>query len=218
MNTLIPFWDLANHANGEISTDYESETNSVICMANHDFKADEQFTIFYGKRSNHDLLIHNGFVLENNLFNSVAIKLGISKNDSLALAKQELLQRLSISPQGMFAILQSKEGSLDSKLLAFLRVMVLKEANEVEEWAKEENVLTLLNEKTKEDLDKRAMQYLQTRCNLLLRSYPTTLEEDAEIYDQNMKELTVAKRSCLILRKAEKEILNQVIRYCQRNM
>ena len=34
------------------------------------------------------------------------------------------------------------------------------------------------------DVDKRVYQYLQTRCQLLLKSYPTTLEEDsAELHE-----------------------------------
>lgn len=38
VNTLIPFWDLANHAHGQISTDYDDESNSLQCMANQEFQ------------------------------------------------------------------------------------------------------------------------------------------------------------------------------------
>ena len=56
MTALIPFWDLANHDNGEISTDFDPETESTSCMAHKDFKSGDQFTIFYGIRTNVDLV------------------------------------------------------------------------------------------------------------------------------------------------------------------
>ena len=76
VNTLIPFWDMANNSVDvpEISTDFDKDTQTVSCMANKEFGPAEDFTIFYGKRSNLDLLVHNGFVLENNPFNTLVIK------------------------------------------------------------------------------------------------------------------------------------------------
>jgi hypothetical protein len=47
MTALIPFWDLANHDNGEISTDFDPETESTSCMAHKDFKTGEQVEMLY---------------------------------------------------------------------------------------------------------------------------------------------------------------------------
>ena len=55
-NTLIPFWDMANHDNGELSTDFDDEKDCTLCMAHKDFEMGQQFTIFYGVRANIDLL------------------------------------------------------------------------------------------------------------------------------------------------------------------
>lgn len=57
---LIPFWDMANHKNGEISTFLYPEIDAVVSSAMEDFKAGEQIFIFYGKRTNAEALIHNG--------------------------------------------------------------------------------------------------------------------------------------------------------------
>lgn len=57
---LIPFWDMANHKNGEISTFLFPEIDAVVSSAMEDFKAGEQLFIMYGKRSNAQALIHNG--------------------------------------------------------------------------------------------------------------------------------------------------------------
>ena len=56
ITALIPFWDLANHSNGELSTDFDPESQSTSCMAHKDFKAGDQFTIYYGTRTNVDLV------------------------------------------------------------------------------------------------------------------------------------------------------------------
>ena len=63
--------------------------------------------MFYGARSNHTLLVHNGFILENNEHDNLQIKLGVSKNDSLATQKNELLAKLVISPHGHFTLEKS---------------------------------------------------------------------------------------------------------------
>lgn len=63
---LIPFWDMANHKNGEISTFLYPEIDAVVSSAMEEFKAGEQVFIFYGKRTNAQALIHNGWVREIN--------------------------------------------------------------------------------------------------------------------------------------------------------
>ena len=79
-NTLIPFWDMANHDNGELSTDFDDEKDCTLCMAHKDFELGQQFTIFYGVRANIDLLgtihilrthfrgvVHNSILLHSSL-------------------------------------------------------------------------------------------------------------------------------------------------------
>ena len=72
-------------------------------------------------------------------------------------------------------------------------------------------------------LDAKVYKYLETRCTLLLRSYPTSLEDDlksltlkdnVEIQSANDK---LNQKHCTILRSQEKQILNHVIKYCQKS-
>merc|ERR1719412_187853 len=93
VNTLIPFWDLANHDSGELSTDFDPETAATVCLANRDFSVGEQFTIFYGVRANCDLLVHNGFVFPDNQADCLTIRHGVAKTDTLATARLALLER-----------------------------------------------------------------------------------------------------------------------------
>lgn len=46
----------------QYSTDYDEEKNCCVCLAQKDFKKGDQFTIYYGKRHNVELFLHNGFV------------------------------------------------------------------------------------------------------------------------------------------------------------
>ena len=87
-----------------MSTDFDDEKDFTVCLANKDFQPGQEFTIFYGVRANIDLLVHNGFVFESNDDDCFTMKLGISKNDPLALDKTNFLEELSINRTGLFFI------------------------------------------------------------------------------------------------------------------
>ncbi len=228
VNALIPFWDLANHRpGGQISTDYDDEAGAIKCMANGTFAPGEEYTIYYGERGNQDLLVHNGFCVPDNPDDFLAVRLGVGKNDPTATAKTALLEALGVSPHGHFALRRRRQGRPDPLLMAFLRVICLKTDAEVKEWADSEGhpekARELLRVEEEEEassslaeLDSRAYRYLMTRCELLLKSYPTTLEEDVETRKEEAeKKLTQTQRFCLYLRIGEKEILHQTIRFCK---
>ena len=223
VNTLIPFWDMANNAVAvpEISTDFDKDAQAVSCMANREFAPGEEFTIFYGKRSNLDLLVHNGFVLEDNPFDTLVIKLGISKNDQLARSKYDLLAKLVVSPHGHFTLAPKPAdvSALDPNLFAFLRVMNMSTEEQIGHWS--ERAKDLLSPTCDDaDLDLKALNYLLTRCTLLLKSYPTSLEEDAGLLSGEAevtdgRKMSLRRRMCIVLRKSEKEILNDTIKMCK---
>lgn len=60
MPALIPFWDLANHVNGVVTTSYNLATEQIESTTLTDVKKGEQIFIHYGKRNNANLLVHNG--------------------------------------------------------------------------------------------------------------------------------------------------------------
>ena len=73
---LIPLWDLCNHMSGHISTFFNVDSQTCDCYAHCYFKAKEEFRIFYGPRTNSELLLQQGFVYLQNEFDSLQIKLG----------------------------------------------------------------------------------------------------------------------------------------------
>lgn len=62
MPALIPFWDLANHKNGVITTSYNVTDEQIEGATLSDVRKGEQIFIYYGDRNNANMLVHNGFV------------------------------------------------------------------------------------------------------------------------------------------------------------
>lgn len=94
---LIPMWDMCNHCNGTVTTGYDLAEDSCKSMSVRDFHVGEQVCIFYGERSNADLLVHNGFVFEENAHDKVSIQLGVSKSDPLFQMKERLLASMGMT-------------------------------------------------------------------------------------------------------------------------
>jgi len=211
INSLIPLWDFANHDNGQLSTDYDPDTNSTVCLAQRDFSDGQQFTIFYGVRANCDLLIHNGFVFPDNQTDCLTVRLGVAKTDPLAAARLALLDKLGVNSQKFY--LRRTEEPLDQKLVAFLRVLQMEQCH-IEEHQKMETdeLANLLKLEVSNPLDSKVMQYMITRAALLLRAYPTTLEQDQEKLKTSEDEISIL---CCQLRLCEKRILVSTVAYCE---
>ncbi|XP_062569991.1 actin-histidine N-methyltransferase-like [Saccostrea cucullata] len=206
---LIPMWDMCNHCNGTITTDYNLDKDCSECFALRNFKAKEQVFIFYGARSNAELLIHNGFVYPENELDRVAVRLGISKGDPLYEQKNELLKKLGLAVLRNFYI-HSGMIPVDPQLMAFLRVFCMSEEN-----LKELNSKELTEEDAEKigDIDvpvsaeneEKVWAFLETRTALLLRAYDTASEEDEELLQK--KEMNIHERLAVQLRMCEKRIL-----------
>jgi len=209
VNALIPFWDLANHDQGQVSTDYDPENGVSLCYAHRAFSAGEQFTIFYGVRANCDLLIHNGFVFPDNQDDCLTLRLGVAKTDALAAPRLALLEQIGVV-SGKFYIRRTAE-PIDGKLMAFLRVLQMDEA-QLTEWQGAEQPDTLLDIKSSVAVDSKVMQYMITRAALLIRAYPTTLEQDQELIKESKDEMD---KSNIQLRLCEKRILLNCVAYCE---
>lgn len=217
---MIPLWDMANHEEGHLSTDYDDDLHVVKCLAQRRFDAGSQFTIFYGVRSNHDLLVHNGFLVEGNPHSFINVKLGVSKNDNLLASRCDVLSKLSMPPKCQMPLYHARSGErepINERCLAFLRVLTMTSAEELLTWSEDAKVNELLQRDCDATMDDRALRYLKTRCSLLLKAYPTSREDDAEKLASAV-ELTSAQRFCILLRAEEKDILDSVVDYCSRKM
>lgn len=64
MLALVPFWDMANHTEGEITTCYNPINRNVESRAISDLAVGDQILIHYSDRPNFDFLNHNGYVVK----------------------------------------------------------------------------------------------------------------------------------------------------------
>jgi histone-lysine N-methyltransferase SETD3 len=108
--------DFLNHENGRECIHYDLNLRLIECKTMKDIEENEQIFMFYGKRTNAEYLIHNGFVPNQpNPFDSYSLKLGktehqfnnkihlfyfkaLPKTDKAFEEKNQLLQRYGLEP------------------------------------------------------------------------------------------------------------------------
>ncbi|GAB1597643.1 actin-histidine N-methyltransferase-like [Argonauta hians] len=216
INALIPFWDMCNHCNGQLSTDFDLAENLGKCYAMENFQKGDQVFIFYGRRPNSELLLHNGFVYMENSFDSYAIKLGVSKSDPLYALKSEVLARLLMTPSKTFQ-LSAGSKPVSKELLSFLQVVCMKQ-EELQERFTGENSTDLLSQMGNEESiasqenEMKVWQFLATRVKLLFKTYASTVEEEELLSNNTMTER--AKLSLQMIT-CEKKILNNTLDYAE---
>ncbi|XP_073241569.1 actin-histidine N-methyltransferase-like [Porites lutea] len=214
---LIPMWDICNHSNGTITTGYVVAEDSCQSFSMKDFSAGEQVYIFYGERSNADLLVHNGFVYESNSHDRVTIQLGVSKSDPLYSLKETLLTALRMTASfHSYTVLCDCE-PFGPELVAFLRVFCMKE-DELTGWLEKANEASCDLSKLsdfrasvcKEETEIKCWQFLETRLSLLLGQYGTTEQEDSDLLAN--EELSHHKKLCIQLKRAERQVLQNALK------
>lgn len=230
VNAFIPMWDMCNHTNGELTTDYEEENGGrSICHALQPFPQGSQIFIFYGSRPNSDLLVHNGFVFFNNEHDSLALRLGVSKGDPLYPLRTALLSRIpprlpffsNATPPTDFSLLPGPQ-PVDGQLLAFLRVFAMGKEH-LEHWLESDHCCDLVHPDCAVDtqVESRAWNFLLTRVRLLLAAYATTLKEDYIILENDLNKseiLSDCQRLAIQLRVCEKQILQGTVEYAEQRL
>ncbi|XP_077493635.1 SET domain containing 3 [Amblyomma americanum] len=202
VTALVPLWDMCNHSDGKVLTDYDSSASMVRCYAMQDFQKGEEVTIFYGKRTNAEFFIHNGFVFENNRHDAVEIKLGVSKKDPLFAVKSKLCDDHDLSLSGTFA-LKARDRPVTEDLSTFLRILVLKDASQATTF-NTEHIL-----RSSDDNAREALNFLVVRIQILLRAFPKSDQEYESIIKDGASNarLKMAARLRLLERKILASIL-----------
>lgn len=218
MPALIPLWDLANHKDGEVTSAYNMELDRLESLSLSDYTKGEQIFMYYGNRSNADLLVHNGFIYPENTKDSVSIRLGLGNHDELYSDKSKLLDQLHIANNCELKVLQSPE-YISPHLLAFVRIFNMNQ-DQLNHWINTERAVDLLHIDCalETSLESKTWMFLQTRLCILLRVFPTTLEDD-EIallnHQKGQSKLGHIKAMLLQYRILEKKILMNALDYAK---
>lgn len=193
---MIPLLEMCNHSEGEMCTEYDVNTKSAKCYANKDLERGDEVTIFYGRRNNKDMLIHNGFVCENNPFNTLSFKLGISVQDPLFNQRSSVLSLFGLSNTEKFEIFNKSETNnndpFPTKLWFFVKVFLIKSVDELQELyeMKEKNIEKYSNQN---DLRSNVQlrQFLKIRFNLFLRAHQQQQQKSVSFENDNLNSLNI---------------------------
>uniref|UniRef100_A0ABD2X794 protein-histidine N-methyltransferase n=1 Tax=Trichogramma kaykai TaxID=54128 RepID=A0ABD2X794_9HYME len=173
--SLIPFWDMCNHEEGRITTNFDLSTNSCECFAMRHFKKSDQIFIHYGSRTNTEFFIHSGFLPENNHNDSFRLRLGISHLDPLKEQRIYLLNKLGLPINHEYTLRPGNE-VISGRLLAFLRIFHFSKS-ELIKWMNSENfcMLTESSCDISNDIHCKAISYIKVRLELLMQRYKNHL-------------------------------------------
>ncbi|KPI92511.1 Histone-lysine N-methyltransferase setd3 [Papilio xuthus] len=195
---FIPLWDMCNHEQGKITTDFSKERDRSECYALRDFKAGEQIFIFYGARPNCDLFLHNGFVYPDNPSDSLSLALGISSGDAARDTRLALLTKLGLARLTYFH-LYSGDSPVSAELLAFIRIFNMNQ-EELSKWSNDGLPGDLVSsdptssEAVGADLEKRSYSDTPHRRNIkLLKQCEVQILDGAIKYLENILEKMSAK-------------------------
>lgn len=202
-SVLIGLWDMANHSNGSVNTAYNDATKQIESFCLRDFGVGDQVTMAYGNRSNEDFLIHNGFVFPENDNKKFNIKLSLSKADELYDDRAKLLDALGLSASGNYQIAPTFSGDL----LAFVRIFNMNK-EELTKWL-EANTKDLLSPdlKLEKAMETKILMFLLMRVKILLKAFPTTLEEDQALLETQTQK---TKAMLIQYRMLEKKSLMEI--------
>ncbi|XP_043283734.1 actin-histidine N-methyltransferase [Venturia canescens] len=216
IHALIPMWDMCNHEEGEITTDFNLTSDTCVCYAKRSFTQGEQIFINYGPRTNSDFFVHSGFVYPDNKNDGFKLRLGISKADNLYTDRINLLEKLGFTAPTVTFLLMSGSEPITEEMLAFLRVFSMRKA-ELDHWLQSDKVFDLKHRDCALDtvVEENVRKFLLTRLKLLVANYPTTLEEDLVLVTTPM---TRERMMPIQLRILEKRILLGALDYVEQWM
>ncbi|VDM32897.1 unnamed protein product [Hydatigera taeniaeformis] len=185
---LIPLWDMVNHKQCQITTEYDPTSERIVFYAMESYQQGDEIFMDYGKRTSTEFLLYNGFVPETNPFHNVPINLGLSKFDKLMQLRAKVLGELGLRSE-ICPVVSSQDGAFpSSQLAAFARVFVMKEAelqvalDEMTSESPDPHVSARLVSGTflHTRVDEEAKKFIEGRIKLLIRNYEFRLEKSLQ--------------------------------------
>lgn len=203
---LVPYADLLNH-NPFVSTyiDVQRETftkEKYVCLyTDRPYARMDQVFVTYGPKSNAELLLLYGFVVDRNPYDSVDLVVSLSEDDPLYDRKKDYLEQSGVEEETMFPLYRDR---YPMELIEFLRFCVANEKDfenaDFGDFINESNETLVANA-------------IIDACRAALDRYPQTrADDDKLIGDYNMfKMFSQKQRWAVRQRRAEKRILERTI-------
>jgi hypothetical protein len=209
---LVPYADLLNHspyANSYFfynSVPLSSE-REVCLYADRLYAKNDQVLISYGQKSNGELILLYGFVVDRNLFDEVEITVSLDESDPRYDEKVTFLRGQGLQPSMAFPLLIDR---YSSELTQFLRLCcVTPQMGPLGDYKYAERISS--------SNERAAMQVLRTGCLEALAQYPDSEEDDRKLMENGKMFATLPRnaRMAVKLRRNEKRILHRTIKVCE---
>lgn len=215
MLALVPYADLLNHSpysatNFMLNTIPFSKEREVTLYADRSYAAGDQVLISYGQKSNSELLLLYGFVVDRNLFDQVELRVALSPEDELYDDKAALLARQALPTEYGFPLLIDR---YSSELMQYLRLCVATPTDGPLDSLAYNEPISTANERA-------AYEVLRKGCEAALASYPETEEEDAAVMSNSALFASLPRRTRMAvrLRRNEKRVLLRTIKVCDEEL
>jgi histone-lysine N-methyltransferase SETD3 len=202
---LVPLADMLNHRRPpDVLWDTSEDGQFFVMTAQNAVATGMEIHDSYGAKSNDLLLLHFGFVTENNEQDEVFLSLSIPEGDALAFGKQKLLALPSSTAKRPFKVPLQYENVATQLMFSFLRVAcavtdeLFKLASKLFTGMQSIEPLGIANEE-------RVLRTLAAACESRLATFETSLEEDARLLREGS--LSPNARSCVLMRHEEKRLL-----------
>mmetsp|Transcript_9974 Transcript_9974/g.24887 ORF Transcript_9974/g.24887 Transcript_9974/m.24887 type:complete len:510 (+) Transcript_9974:67-1596(+) len=164
MLALVPFYDMVNHAEGEMKTFFNPKENAIECAAMHDAKPNEQVFMCYGVRNNLEFLLYQGFVYGEHKNDTTQVPFSIPEVPRETFEKRKYLVQQLVGEKPEIHVVVCRNGTVSPIGLQVLRICALKE-NEIPET---EFPATFCQEPLSDSNEMAALLLLKTACEVQL--------------------------------------------------
>ena len=220
-DALAPFADLLNHKRPrQTQWYYDDNLNSFVIQAIDNIKEGCEIFDSYGKKTNARFLLNYGFCLDDNDTSEYLLSVELNDNYPLFNLKKTFFQNESDLVR-CFNLNNNFYESQIIELLSFLRFILFDgDINDLYKIIcnnsnnKEQSLLFYYIPPITKELEIQVLKHLHLLCRKALDRYPTSFDEDQNIY-QNGKNISFNLRNCLLLLMSEKTILSYFIYFCE---
>ena len=222
-DVLAPFADLLNHKRPrQTQWYYDDNLQSFVIQATENIKEGSEIFDSYGKKTNARFLLNYGFCLDDNDTSEYLLTVDFNDTYPLFDLKKNFFQN-EYELVRTFNLNNNFYESQIIELLSFLRFILFdgdindlyNAINSSENIYNEDVPLTFyyIPPITKE-LEIQVLKHLHLLCRKALAKYPTTFEQDQNLY-QTKKNISFNLRNCLLLLMSEKTVLSYFIYFCE---
>ncbi|ABW97922.1 met (nucleomorph) [Hemiselmis andersenii] len=207
--SLVPYADFMNH--NPFSTSYInskkisfSKNHEIVMYADKDYNKFDQIFTTYGQKTNLELLLLYGFILERNPFDSIELRISLSDKDSFFEKKKQFMIECEKTSEITFPIFYYK---YPKELYEFLRFCISNQ----EELGSTDLSDFNFNDENNYEIEKIIRKLVLFSCEKLLKNYSKKVSEEKILNSLNSNFL-ISKNQKMALKqsKCEKKIIQRL--------